>query len=382
MQNVLNWPRIWAPKDFNREKRVHEMRLPTRMPVLGRRQYGITPDMASGAAYLNDLFTDASGTNITSHVPDSGGAWSYYSGASIKENTTGAQMYCFSMSGLELANYSLLSPSADYTVTAIMDRKSLINAARTGILCRFDPVTGNGYTFEMVYLSPDSSWQLNRIAGGTLTSIASGVLTNGWMSGANTIALTMIGSNIIAALGTGRVYVGTDANYASAMYPGIYQRGVASADTTGFQWSSISSAAATLADAFAVDVDFMTYTAPSIDHWTDGAFPADIQAAPLWTIGDRYVTVNFLAAGTYNVTINGAKNTNIGTIKMYDQTTDTSTGTPAGSQGTGVSFNGATGALYNQAMGSLTIAAPASRRVWFNFSGSTYNSIKTITFTP
>ncbi len=45
MDRTLQFPQILVPGWLNREKRVHEMRLPTCLPVLGRRAYGITPDM-------------------------------------------------------------------------------------------------------------------------------------------------------------------------------------------------------------------------------------------------------------------------------------------------------------------------------------------------
>jgi len=47
MDRTLDFPRIWVPEWFRKDKRVHEMRLPTHLPGLGRRQYGITPDMGS-----------------------------------------------------------------------------------------------------------------------------------------------------------------------------------------------------------------------------------------------------------------------------------------------------------------------------------------------
>lgn len=137
--------------------------------------------------------------------------------------------------------------------------------------------------------------------------------------------------------------------------------------------------------AFNIDVNAATKTAPNIPNWTDGAFPADVQPAPLWITAQSpvYVEVAFASAGTYTVTGDGPTNSNIGTIKMYDQVTSTGTGTPAGSQGAAQNFNtGSPGGKYGAAFGSLVIAAPGTYRLWFAFSLNTYYGLKRLYFTP
>lgn len=128
------------------------------------------------------------------------------------------------------------------------------------------------------------------------------------------------------------------------------------------------------------DVNAVNHSSAFIEGWTDGAFPADVQPAPLWqTSRDVYVEVRFYTTGSHAITIDGGTNSNIGTIALYDTDTAVSASSPAGSQNTGVSFNtGSPGGKYAAVMGNVTVGSIGVRRLWFNLSGSSYETIKYI----
>jgi len=106
------------------------------------------------ANFLNDTFTEASATNVTSHTPESGGAWSLQSGFASPVPVIGAgtgRMAFDSAAYAVIGKVSATPPSADYTVTAtgkIQASANLVGAvarlAATGLTCIAGWVGNNG----------------------------------------------------------------------------------------------------------------------------------------------------------------------------------------------------------------------------------------------
>lgn len=142
---------------------------------------------------------------------------------------------------------------------------------------------------------------------------------------------------------------------------------------------------------FNIDVDAATHTNAFLNHWTDGAFPSDVQPAPLWqsNSGDAYIEVAFSAGGNWIVTADGAVNTNINTTRMYLNVTDTSTGTPPAGAVGDYFFPPAAGpgGSYAQPMSTissvenyLSVPSAGTWRVWIHFNGNTYHTLKRLYF--
>lgn len=134
---------------------------------------------------------------------------------------------------------------------------------------------------------------------------------------------------------------------------------------------------------FNINVQSSTHKAAVIDPWSDGAFPAYTYPAPLWSSGNSpiWINVTFSSAGTWTVKADMGTNSNIGTTAMYNQDTDTSTSSPAGSLNTGVNANsGGPGGLSQANLGTVTVSQAGTRRLWFALSGSSYYTMKTLYF--
>lgn len=110
-------------------------------------------------SFFTDNFVDANGTSQNAHTPDSGGSYTIYGGnGQIQSNRLcsgpGAVASCYT---------STAAPSADYTVTAVIEVLTVPGNCEAGVIGRMDPATSYYY---LAQYKDSGAWNLYKAAPG------------------------------------------------------------------------------------------------------------------------------------------------------------------------------------------------------------------------
>ena len=184
------------------------------------------------SVFLNDTFDEASSTAITSHTPNTGGAYSYLTGISGGTGgTVGAGTGTLVMdSTVSLAGNAATPGSADYTLTGNLRLNS--GSPRVDAMLRQSGT--NGY-FVLVAIG---SITIYKVTGGAFTSLNSG---SGAVSGLTDYAFSfgISGSTITCTVNTLTV-TATDSTYTAAGKAAIGGRDATIYDITATDSTSSS----------------------------------------------------------------------------------------------------------------------------------------------
>lgn len=190
---------------------------------------------------LNDQFTAADGTVLSSHTADSGDTWTQHSAAAttavitsnrIRPNTSASAIY-----------YSSDVPaSADYVVEAQVRVVTNVGGQSIGIDARLS--TGADTTYQLLGLGFGGSrvdWYLTKRVAGTQTILAGPWQDNGMSAGTDRTIQLKVEQNSIAGIiqGVSRLDVGADSAITAAGRAGVVLNGGTS--STGFHMNYVQS---------------------------------------------------------------------------------------------------------------------------------------------
>jgi hypothetical protein len=169
--------------------------------------------------FLTDLFTDANGTDLASHTPDLGGAWTEAGAASCSIQGNKAQGITF---GSTYAVNAATPPSADYAVEADVVYITPGWGNLAGVVGRFTitGAPGDGYA---AYWVDGGAWTLDKFNGGGQTNL--GTAADAWTSGTKHLVLEMIGSAITLSVDGSLLISATDSSVTAANSAGIIMSG-------------------------------------------------------------------------------------------------------------------------------------------------------------
>jgi len=191
----------------------------------------------AGVTYiLNDTFTEASLTALTSHTMDVGsGAWSTTSNMSVGAGTgTTFIATPVSSGGGVRATNSFTPPSANYTV-GIIGRTVVANVDNLlGVYGRYLDGGNNYY----LYIYGDGTMKLFVKDGGAVTQLGSTYTISGFSASTDyDISIVLSGSSISAKL-TGSVVIGpvTNTVFAGAGIVGLFMQPVTTTSPTATQF--------------------------------------------------------------------------------------------------------------------------------------------------
>lgn len=189
---------------------------------------------AGGTTFFTDTFTDTNGTLLTAHTSDSGVGWALGSGATQTGGAptlTGGRVYSTGTAGVWRAQ--TISPSADYTVTALYDFVAASGGENSGFCGRMDPAANTYYWARW----NSSGWSLFKTVAGTATQLGSTVADT-FTSGSRTADLVMNGSTISLKVDGATIISVTDTAITGAGSPGL--RPLNQTSTTARQITSLT----------------------------------------------------------------------------------------------------------------------------------------------
>lgn len=190
----------------------------------------------SSGVFAQDSFTDAAGTDLTAHAPESGGGWSLYDNVGVTSTSPkiNAAGRLYNQGTTSTARFGT-PPSANYYVEAVIDFVSAVASETVGITARD---SGNTTTLDCyIFRWSGGNWQLFKTVDGTTTQLGSNV-PDALTSGSRTIRLTVNGSTISGSVGGSVVVSVTDTDITAAGKAGI-RNTTAQTATTGRQLASI-----------------------------------------------------------------------------------------------------------------------------------------------
>jgi len=198
--------------------------------------------VGNGSQFLVDSFTDTTGTAITAHTPETGGAWVLQTGyAPTNPLTISSTGTAYARDGLDVYRNTAAPASADYYVECVLVWKSTKSDDAMGVMGRADAAANTLYWAR--FSASAGGYQLFKTVAGTNTQLGT-TQTATFTSGSHTVRLTMLGSTISMSVdGTTLVSV-TDTAITAAGFAGVRcSPTVAQSDTTGIQMTSILASA-------------------------------------------------------------------------------------------------------------------------------------------
>lgn len=169
--------------------------------------------------FINDTFTDTSGTDLASHTPDTGTGWTKREDTGIWEiDSTGGRVQ---NTGVAYALYTedTTPPSADYEVQA--DYIQVTAGETKGVFICGRYRTSDGANYHILYWDPDNEFRLKVDDGTTASDL--GIYTENIDDGTpRTVKLVMNGDQISAVVdGITRIGPITDATVTAAGLAGL-----------------------------------------------------------------------------------------------------------------------------------------------------------------
>ena len=124
--------------------------------------------------FVNDTFTEASDTVLSSHTPELGGTWVDHTDAAYTDTLSiiGSTDRAWKSSGTSAGMYynDATPPSADYCVEGIMFNHTVLGSSNTAIAWRVDTASNTMMIFQ---LNNGTGWRIRKIVSGTQTTIRS-----------------------------------------------------------------------------------------------------------------------------------------------------------------------------------------------------------------
>lgn len=172
-----------------------------------------------------DLFTDANGTALESHVASDGGAWAKnpISGAgsiTIDNN----RIHNTNDATLHVSYHSWSPVSADYLVSAAFVRRST-SGTDIGICARLDASANTYYLLRYNMTIP--GWQMYKVVAGVTTQLGSTVGQTLTVDQDYLATLSVIGSTIVASVDGLAIISVTDTAITAAGHAGVRTNGAA-----------------------------------------------------------------------------------------------------------------------------------------------------------
>jgi hypothetical protein len=195
---------------------------------LRRRSFSITA--AATSQFFTDNFTAANGSNLVSHVPDSGGSWSRVAGTGTGTIQTN-RLYIASAAAIYKA--SVTAPSANYYVEAAVDTITDV-PNNFGPAIRLD-ASGNGYGFR--YDQATDTVTLVKITAGTVAALGSTAALN-FTAGSKTFRVECIGTTINGYVDGVLKCTAADSSFAGPGSPG-YRANSSQSSSAGFHCTSL-----------------------------------------------------------------------------------------------------------------------------------------------
>jgi hypothetical protein len=191
--------------------------------------------IGASTTFMLDTFTDADGTNITSHTGETGATWTLITGyaPATPSKISSNRLYTTTTNGGYQASGT--PASADYYVEAVISYLSNIAGDSCAICGRIDPAANTQYFAR--YGNTAGGWQLFKVVAGTPTQLGSTVAA-AFPTGDKTLRLTMQGTTIkLSVDGVDQITV-TDSAISGAGLAGVRMTTVQTS-TTGAQVNSI-----------------------------------------------------------------------------------------------------------------------------------------------
>ena len=177
------------------------------------------------SSFANDAFTDAAGTALPSHTPDSGGSWTRhpsYAGTAVIGGSAAANALRSNVTAPSLTPsvyyHSAVPAGADYDVVA--DVKANAYSSQTaGVVARLDTTANTFYGAR--YNGALDGWELYKCVAGSLTSLGSSV-SSPLAGGTRTLRLSLLGTSLSVWVDGASVIARTDATIAAAGRAGVW----------------------------------------------------------------------------------------------------------------------------------------------------------------
>lgn len=188
-----------------------------------------TATAAVSGTFVNDSFTDSSGVTLSSHSPETGGAWSVISGTSMKFT---AANRIYTPGSTSIMRNAAAPATADYYVETVIDFISAVASETVGIAARMN---SGGTDFYWARWS-GGNWQLWKTVSGSSTQLGSNS-ADAFTSGSRTLRLTVTGTTLVVRVDGVDIITQNDGAITAAGFAGIRNTTMQSA-TTGRQMTS------------------------------------------------------------------------------------------------------------------------------------------------
>lgn len=207
----------------------------SRAAVSWQRMGGAILDAPSSGTWPEtDTFTDSAGTSLSSHVPDTGGAWVLDSALPGNAVITVNQRLRQDDATGCVWTVDVVPPTPHYTVSCRIYAYSLLNFEfGTGVAARWQG-SGNGYV--AYYNAKVKTWNLGVVVNGVITQIGDPYSQTISLGTNYVLALSVNGTGISLSVDGVTLISGTDSTYTTAGFAGIYfgvESGSISTDSTG-----------------------------------------------------------------------------------------------------------------------------------------------------
>jgi uncharacterized repeat protein (TIGR01451 family) len=167
----------------------------------------------------SDSFTGTAGTALSSHTGETGATWSTYGSPQTTAVLSDANRVRRNGVGNSAYNTSGTPPSADYSVQADIVVKSVLAQDAAALVAR--AVSGdNYYLARYIVNGATAQWELDKVAGGTATAIATSpaTLTAGQTY---TVKLTLVGTLLTMSVNGSQIASLNDGTYSAAGNAGV-----------------------------------------------------------------------------------------------------------------------------------------------------------------
>jgi lysophospholipase L1-like esterase len=192
---------------------------------------------AADGSFMLDTFTDADGTDITSHTGEAGATWSLITGyaPATPSKITSNRLYTTTAQGGYKASGT--PPTADYYVEGVVRYLTNLASDSVGIAGRIDPAANTMYFGR--YGNTAGGWQLFKVIAGAATQLGSTVTASFPTGLDKTLRLVMQGTTIKLLVDGVEVISATDSAISTAGFAGVRMT-TTQTTTTGAHVASIT----------------------------------------------------------------------------------------------------------------------------------------------
>jgi chitodextrinase len=248
----------------------------------------------SGNIYIWDTFTGSNGTNLVSHTPDVGSAWTEEQGTNVLKLLNN-QLQTTQTFGESRVSSATTPATANYEVSIDVIFNGSTSANKLGIQGRSAGPQNRADGYMAVYNAAANQWELDKYSGFNLSTL--GTYAQAYVAGqAHNMKLGMNGSTITVYVdGVSRISA-TDASFNTVGKTGIYFN-INGTDTTSL-----------LGDNYQVSdngaIPTMSFTVFGLPTNTSSSFSSSscqLDCSTVLTINTQSST----PAGTYPITVTG-----------------------------------------------------------------------------